>query len=99
MPLLKHLFGMILVEPLSPGCGYTLSCRTGQYFAKEQYSMSTRNEQLMEIRNRQVPQGVALLNPAFITRASGAIMVDADGRELLDFAGGIGVNNVGHCHP
>jgi 4-aminobutyrate aminotransferase/(S)-3-amino-2-methylpropionate transaminase len=26
-------------------------------------------------------------------------MVDVDGRELIDFAGGIGVNNVGHCHP
>jgi 4-aminobutyrate aminotransferase/(S)-3-amino-2-methylpropionate transaminase len=26
-------------------------------------------------------------------------MIDADGRELIDFAGGIGVNNVGHCHP
>jgi 4-aminobutyrate aminotransferase/(S)-3-amino-2-methylpropionate transaminase len=26
-------------------------------------------------------------------------MIDVDGRELIDFAGGIGVNNVGHCHP
>jgi 4-aminobutyrate aminotransferase/(S)-3-amino-2-methylpropionate transaminase len=25
--------------------------------------------------------------------------VDVEGRELIDFAGGIGVNNVGHCHP
>lgn len=61
--------------------------------------MTTRNEQLMELRNKHVPQGVSLLNPAFITKASGAIMVDADGRELIDFAGGIGVNNVGHSHP
>ena len=27
------------------------------------------------------------------------MMIDVDGRELIDFAGGIGVNNVGHCHP
>jgi 4-aminobutyrate aminotransferase/(S)-3-amino-2-methylpropionate transaminase len=26
-------------------------------------------------------------------------MVDVEGREYIDFAGGIGVNNVGHCHP
>jgi len=26
-------------------------------------------------------------------------MVAMDGRELIDFAGGIGVNNVGHAHP
>ncbi|HBA89801.1 MAG TPA: 4-aminobutyrate--2-oxoglutarate transaminase [Geobacter sp.] len=61
--------------------------------------MTTRNEQLMELRNKHVPQGVSLLNPAFIAEAHGAIMVDVDGRELIDFAGGIGVNNVGHSHP
>lgn len=61
--------------------------------------MTTRNEQLMELRNKHVPQGVSLLNPAFIAEAYGAIMVDVDGKELIDFAGGIGVNNVGHSHP
>jgi len=61
--------------------------------------MTSRNEQLMELRNKHVPAGVSLLNPAFIARAQGAIMTDVDGRELIDFAGGIGVNNVGHCHP
>jgi 4-aminobutyrate aminotransferase / (S)-3-amino-2-methylpropionate transaminase / 5-aminovalerate transaminase len=61
--------------------------------------MTSRNEQLMELRKKQVPQGVSLLNPAFIAKAQGAIMTDVEGRELIDFAGGIGVNNVGHCHP
>jgi len=61
--------------------------------------MSSRNEQLLEQRNQHVPQGLVNITTAFITRAAGAIMVDADGRELIDFAGGIGVNNVGHCHP
>lgn len=61
--------------------------------------MKTRNEQLVELRNSNVPPGVSQLNPVFIEKAYGAIMVDVDGRELIDFAGGIGVNNVGHCHP
>jgi len=61
--------------------------------------MTSRNEQLMELRNKHVPAGVSLLNPAFIARAQGAIMTDVDGRELIDFAGGIGVNNVGHSNP
>lgn len=61
--------------------------------------MSTRNEQLMELRNRHTPPGLSVSTPSFITEAKGAIMIDADGRELIDFAGGIGVNNVGHCHP
>ena len=61
--------------------------------------MTTRNEELMQLRNKHVPQGLVNLSPSFITEARGAIMIDADGRELIDFAGGIGVNNVGHCHP
>ncbi len=61
--------------------------------------MSSRNAQLLEQRNQHVPQGLVNITTAFITKAQGAIMTDADGRELIDFAGGIGVNNVGHCHP
>ncbi|MGB9080868.1 MAG: 4-aminobutyrate--2-oxoglutarate transaminase [Desulfuromonadaceae bacterium] len=61
--------------------------------------MTTRNDELMQLRNKHVPQGLVNLTPSFITEARGAIMIDADGRELIDFAGGIGVNNVGHCHP
>jgi 4-aminobutyrate aminotransferase/(S)-3-amino-2-methylpropionate transaminase len=45
------------------------------------------------------PKGPFNITSAFIKEARGAVMVDVDGRELIDFAGGIGVNNVGHCHP
>lgn len=51
------------------------------------------------MRKEHVPQGPANLTPGFITKASGALMTDIDGREFIDFAGGIGVNNVGHSHP
>ncbi len=61
--------------------------------------MPARNHELLEKRNRHVPQGPFNTTTAFIKEARGAVMVDVDGRELIDFAGGIGVNNVGHCHP
>ncbi len=61
--------------------------------------MSTPTEQLAERRNRNVPRGVGNLNPLFIAKAEGALLTDVDGREYIDFAGGIGVNNVGHRHP
>lgn len=32
-------------------------------------------------------------------RGEGARLWDADGREYLDFATGISVCNLGHCHP
>ncbi|HYL81175.1 MAG TPA: 4-aminobutyrate--2-oxoglutarate transaminase [Candidatus Acidoferrum sp.] len=61
--------------------------------------MSTHTEKLAERRARQVPRGVGNLNPVFIAKADGALLTDVDGREYIDFAGGIGVNNVGHRHP
>lgn len=61
--------------------------------------MSTHTEKLAERRTRQVPRGVGNLNPVFIAKADGALLTDVDGREYIDFAGGIGVNNVGHRHP
>ena len=61
--------------------------------------MPGRNHELLEKRNQHVPQGPFNTTSAFIKEAHGAVMVDVDGRELIDFAGGIGVNNVGHCHP
>ena len=38
-------------------------------------------------------------HPHCDVRAEGAVVWDAEGREYIDFAGGIGVNNVGHRHP
>ena len=61
--------------------------------------MASRNEELLKLRNKHVPQGPFNITTAFIKEARGAVMIDVDGRKLIDFAGGIGVNNVGHCHP
>ncbi|MDX6487235.1 MAG: 4-aminobutyrate aminotransferase / (S)-3-amino-2-methylpropionate transaminase / 5-aminovalerate [Gaiellaceae bacterium] len=46
-------------------------------------------------RERFVPRGVATTD-LVVTRAWGARIWDADGREYLDFAGGIACQNLGH---
>jgi 4-aminobutyrate aminotransferase / (S)-3-amino-2-methylpropionate transaminase / 5-aminovalerate transaminase len=61
--------------------------------------MSSQNQELLALRNKHVPQAPFNTIPVFIREARGAIMIDVDGNELIDFAGGIGVNNVGHSHP
>ena len=61
--------------------------------------MATRNEALLEMRKKHVPQGPFNTTPIFVREAHGAMMIDVDGKEYIDFAGGIGVNNVGHTHP
>jgi len=53
----------------------------------------------MERRNKMIPRGAFNSLPLFVKEARGALMIDSNGREIIDFAGGIGVNNVGHCHP
>lgn len=58
-----------------------------------------RNQTLWQLRERYVPRGVAQAHPVFVARAEGVRIWDVDGREYLDFAGGIGVMNVGHGHP
>ena len=46
-------------------------------------------------RERFVPRGVATTD-LVVARAEGATIWDADGREYLDFAGGIACQNLGH---
>jgi 4-aminobutyrate aminotransferase/(S)-3-amino-2-methylpropionate transaminase len=61
--------------------------------------MKPETQKLMDMRQQHIPQGPFNVTPAFVREAKGAVMIDIEGRELIDFAGGIGVNNVGHCHP
>ncbi|MEK4737512.1 MULTISPECIES: 4-aminobutyrate--2-oxoglutarate transaminase [Bacillus] len=46
-----------------------------------------------------VPTGIYHLTPLYVKEARGAIITDVDGNQFIDFAGGIGMQNVGHCHP
>src|SRR5436190_3354365 len=52
-------------------------------------------EQVQQARGRFVPRGVAGTD-LVVTRAWGARIWDAEGREYLDFAGGIACQNLGH---
>jgi 4-aminobutyrate aminotransferase/(S)-3-amino-2-methylpropionate transaminase len=54
---------------------------------------------LIGLRTENVPRGVYNYFPAFAKSAKNAVIVDIEGREFIDLAGGIGVMNVGHCHP
>lgn len=55
-----------------------------------------RSRALMARRNAAVPRGISHATPVFAAAASGSCVTDVDGNVFLDFAGGIGVMNVGH---
>lgn len=46
-----------------------------------------------------MPNALTIIHPSTVSEAKGAIITDADGNPLIDFAGGIGVLNAGHCPP
>lgn len=62
------------------------------------YMATSKN--LMERRQAVVPSAIGqFADELTASSGSGARLRDADGKEYIDFAGGIGVLNVGHCHP
>ncbi|MDA8344754.1 MAG: 4-aminobutyrate--2-oxoglutarate transaminase [Thermaerobacter sp.] len=58
-----------------------------------------RSRDLYARRQSAVPVGVSQTTPIFAARTEGARIVDVDGNTFLDFAGGIGVLNVGANRP
>src|SRR6202158_330824 len=62
----------------------------------EKQSLDT---ELTELRAKYVPRGITTAHPLVADRAKGSELWDLDGRRYVDFAGGIGVMNVGHRHP
>ncbi|WP_460132324.1 4-aminobutyrate--2-oxoglutarate transaminase [Pseudomonas sp. S1_E04] len=61
--------------------------------------MSKTNASLMKRREAAVPRGVGQIHPIFAESAKNATVTDVEGREFIDFAGGIAVLNTGHVHP
>lgn len=57
------------------------------------------NAELTARREAAVPRGLGNLAPIFVDHAKGASVWDVEGKEYIDFCGGIGVINVGHNHP
>lgn len=58
-----------------------------------------KSKNILDRRRRFVPNAIGIFNPSTAVSAKGALITDADGREMIDFAGGIGVVNAGHCPP
>src|SRR2546430_13659546 len=55
--------------------------------------------ELAELRAKYIPRGITSAHPITADRAKGSELWDVSGKRYIDFAGGIGVMNVGHAHP
>ncbi len=55
-----------------------------------------KSQELQARRSKVVSSGVSSALPVYIERANGAILVDVDGNQFVDFGAGIGVTTIGH---
>ena len=62
-------------------------------------STVTTNAELQKLRTQVISAGVSSTTPVHVESARGAIVRDVEGREYIDFGGGISVMNIGHSHP
>jgi 4-aminobutyrate aminotransferase / (S)-3-amino-2-methylpropionate transaminase / 5-aminovalerate transaminase len=58
-----------------------------------------RSAELLERRAAAVPKAVFNTAPIFVASGDGATVLDVDGNRYIDFAGGLGVLNVGRGNP
>ncbi len=58
-----------------------------------------KSQEMLARRAATMPNGAAKSTDVVIESAKGAVIKDIDGNTLLDFAGGIGMMNVGHSEP
>jgi 4-aminobutyrate aminotransferase/(S)-3-amino-2-methylpropionate transaminase len=58
-----------------------------------------KSQEWMQRREAAVARGVSHATSIFVAHAEGVTIEDVDGNRFLDFAGGIGVVNVGHRAP
>lgn len=57
-----------------------------------------KSQLMLERRKNALPSGLAKSTEVVVEHAKGAVVWDVDGNQLLDFAGGIGMINVGHAN-
>lgn len=54
---------------------------------------------IIERRKAAIPSAIRCGYPVVMEKAEGAMIEDVDGNKFLDWIGGVGVLNIGHCHP
>jgi len=58
-----------------------------------------KSRAILRRKARVVAEPLAIYLPVVAAEARGSIVTDVDGNTFIDFTGGVGVQNVGHCHP
>lgn len=52
-----------------------------------------------DMTHESISHSISIVHPVNLVRGKNAEVWDVDGKRYIDFVGGIGVLNLGHCHP
>jgi acetylornithine/N-succinyldiaminopimelate aminotransferase len=66
--------------------------------APSQNSQSSSKQKSWIDRGQKVLMNTYATNPIVLTQGTGSFVQDVNGKQYLDFASGIAVNSLGHCH-
>lgn len=58
-----------------------------------------KSRELWKLHEKYITRSLGMDNEIFVEEAQGALLRDVDGNVYIDFAGGIGTINAGHCPP
>lgn len=72
--------------------------RKGKKAGEKREIPGIESAELFKLRNQYVPKGVFQIAPIFIEKGKGAIIIDVDGNEYIDFCAGISTLTIGHCN-
>lgn len=61
--------------------------------------MELSNQSLQQRKEAATVRGVGVMTQIYVDHAKNAEVWDVEGKRYIDFTGGIGVLNTGHCHP
>jgi 4-aminobutyrate aminotransferase/(S)-3-amino-2-methylpropionate transaminase len=61
--------------------------------------MESSNQEINDRRQSVIANSFTSVTQVYAASAEGAIIVDVEGKQYIDFAGGIGAMNIGHSHP
>jgi 4-aminobutyrate aminotransferase len=61
--------------------------------------MELSNQALQQRKEAATVRGVGVMTQIFVDHAKNSEVWDVEGKRYIDFTGGIGVLNTGHCHP
>ncbi|MEO8599486.1 MAG: 4-aminobutyrate--2-oxoglutarate transaminase [bacterium] len=61
--------------------------------------MELSNQALQQRKEAATVRGVGVMTQIFVDHAKNSELWDVEGKRYIDFTGGIGVLNTGHCHP